>query len=87
MTLKEARERVGKTQQEMASLLGVTRNYLALIETGKRKEPPDLLERALVIVNKAAKDLTLEDWKSRALTAESKLASLKSVMQTWIESI
>lgn len=87
MTLKEARERVGKTQQEMAELLGISRNYLALIEVGKRPESPDLLERALVIVNKSSKNLTLEDWKARALSAESKLASLKKAMQSWIDTI
>ena len=87
MTLKDARERVGKTQQEFAELLGISRNYLALIESGKRPEQPDLLERALVIVNKSAKNLTLDDWKARALSAESKLASLKKSMQSWIASI
>ena len=87
MTLKETRERLGKTQQEMAELLGISRNYLALIEVGKRPEPPDLLERALVIVNKSAKSLTVDDWKARAISAEAKLASLKRAMQSWIEQI
>lgn len=87
MTLKEARERIGKTQQEMADLLGISRNYLALIEVGKRPESPDLLERALVIVNKSAKALTLEDWRTRAISAESKLAELKRAMQAWVDAI
>lgn len=87
MTLKETRERLGKTQQEMAELLGISRNYLALIEVGKRPEPPDLLERALVIVNKSAKSLTVDDWKARAISAEAKLASLKRAMQSWIEQL
>lgn len=87
MTLKETRERLGKTQQEMAELLGISRNYLALIEVGKRPEPPDLLERALVIVNKSAKSLTVDDWKARAIAAEAKLASLKRAMQSLIEQI
>ena len=87
MTLKETRDRLGKTQQEMAELLGISRNYLALIEVGKRPEPPDLLERALVIVNKSAKSLTVDDWKARAISAEAKLASLKRAMQSWIEQL
>ena len=87
MTLKEARERVGKTQQEMADLLGISRNYLALIESGKRPESPDILERALLIVNKSSTKLTLDDWKARALSAEAKLASLKRAMQQWVESL
>lgn len=87
MTLKETRERLGKTQQEMAELLGISRNYLALIEVGKRPEPPDLLERALVIVNKSAQGLSVDDWKARAISAEAKLASLKRAMQSWIEQL
>ena len=85
MTLKEARERVGKTQSEMAKLLGISRNYLALIEVGKRPESSDLLERALLIVNKASQELSMEDWKARALSAEAKLASLKKAMTAWLE--
>ena len=48
MRLKEIRERLGKTQAEMADLLGITRNYLALIETGKRPESADLVDRGLL---------------------------------------
>ena len=84
MTLKETRERLGKTQQEMADLLGISRNYLALIEVGKRTESADLLNKALLIVNSAAKGLSLEEWKARALAAESKLAYLKKAMEEWI---
>ena len=87
MTLKDTRERLGKTQQEMAALLGVSRNYLALIEVGKRPESPELLEKALLIVNKAAKDLTLDEWKARALSAEAKLAALKKAMEEWEDSM
>ena len=87
MTLKETRERLKKTQQEMADLLGVSRNYLALIEVGKRPEPPELLERALLIVNKSAKTLSADEWKARALSAEAKLASLKKAMEAWLDSL
>lgn len=87
MTLKETRERIGKTQAQMAELLGVSRNYLALIEVGKRPEPPDLLERALLIVNKSSVDISKEEWRSRALAAESKLAQLKKTMQAMIDQL
>ena len=87
MTLKEARERIGKTQAEMAELLGISRNYLALIETGKRSESPDILSRALLIVNNATRELTIDDWKDRALAAEAKLATLKRAMTTWLASL
>lgn len=87
MTLKEARERVGKTQAEMAEMLGISRNYLALIEVGKRAEPPDILARALLIVNKASQGLTLDEWKARALAAESKLAAVKRAMETLLTGL
>lgn len=85
MRIKEARERLGKTQSEMADLLGISRNYLALIETGRRPESPDLTTRALLIVNKSKDVLSLDDWKARALAAESKLASLKRAMDALIK--
>ena len=87
MTLKEARERVGKTQLEMAEMLGISRNYLALIESGKRPESTDILQRALLIVNKQSVGLTKEEWRDRALAAEAKLANLKKTMLAWIEQI
>ena len=87
MTLKETRERIGKTQAQMAELLGVSRNYLALIEVGKRPEPPALLEWALLIVNKSSVDISKEEWRSRALSAESKLAQLKKTMQAMIDQL
>ena len=87
MTLKEARERIGKTQSEMAEMLGISRNYLALIESGKRPESADILQRALLIVNKQSAGLTKEEWRDRALAAEAKLANLKKTMLTWIEQI
>jgi transcriptional regulator with XRE-family HTH domain len=80
MTLKETRERLGKTQAEMADLLGISRNYLALIEVGKRPESPDLLSRALLIVNSSKQELSRDEWKARALAAEAKLAGLKRAM-------
>ncbi len=80
MTLKEAREKIGKTQSEMAELLGISRNYLALIEVGKRPESTELLSKALLIVNKATKELTIDEWKERAIAAESKLEELRKAL-------
>lgn len=87
MHLKEMREKLGKTQAEMAELLGITRNYLALIEIGKRPEPSELLAMGMLIVNKASTDLSKEEWRERALSAEAKLASLKKAMQSWLNEI
>ena len=87
MTIKEIRERLGKTQQEMAELLGISRNYLALIEVGKRPESTELLEKSLLIVNKADAKLSAEEWKSRALAAEAKLAKIKKAMSNLVQAI
>lgn len=85
MTLKETRERLGKTQAEMADLLGISRNYLALIEVGKRPESPDLLSRALLIINSSKQELSRDEWKARALAAEAKLAGLKRAMESLLK--
>ena len=85
MTLKETRERLGKTQAEMADLLGISRNYLALIEVGKRPAGPDLLSRALLIVNSSKQELSRDEWKARALAAEAKLAGLKRAMESLLK--
>ena len=86
MTVKDMRERIGKTQSEMAELLGISRNYLALIESGKRPEQPDILQRALLIVNNASHELTAEEWKARALSAEAKLAALKRMTESMLKA-
>ena len=86
MSIKELRERIGKTQSEMAEMLGITRNYLALMESGKRPEQPDILERALLIVNKASKELTAEEWKARAIAAEAKLSTLKRMTESMLKA-
>ena len=87
MTLKEARERIGKTQAEMADLLGISRNYLALIEVGKRPESTELLEKALLIVNKSTRELTIDEWKARAIAAEAKLEKVKKAMKAVLDGL
>ena len=79
-SIKEARESVGYTQETMAELLGISRNYLALMETGKRKTPEDLVEAANAIAKKSAEDISAAMWKDRALAAESKLEALKKAL-------
>lgn len=76
-SLSDIRKSLGFTQAEMAAALGITRNYLALIETGRRPQSPALVEAAMKMLTDAG-DKT--DWKSRALLAEAKLAALKEAM-------
>lgn len=40
--LKEQREKVNKTQEEIAKQLDITTSYYSLIEAGKRQNPMDL---------------------------------------------
>jgi len=87
MTLKEAREKIGKTQSQMAELLGISRNYLALIEVGKRPESTELLGKALLIVNKSSRELTIDEWKARAIAAESKLEKIKKSMASLLDGL
>lgn len=47
--LLAARKRLGLTQQEMAEKLGISRNYLALIETGKRRVPPHVADQLVTM--------------------------------------
>jgi len=47
--LLAARKRLGLTQQGMADKLGISRNYLALIETGKRRVPPKVADQIVTM--------------------------------------
>lgn len=47
--LLSARRKLGLTQEDMAKRLGISRNYLALIETGKRKVPPSVADQLVTI--------------------------------------
>lgn len=85
MTLRNMRERVGKTQAEMAEILGITRNYLALMESGKRPEQPDILQQAQLIVNKSTADLSADEWKARAIAAEAKLDKLRQMIEALLQ--
>jgi transcriptional regulator with XRE-family HTH domain len=50
MTVKDFREKVGLTQEELAQKLGVTKNYLYMIESGKRNMSKLLQEKFDAIV-------------------------------------
>ena len=45
MALKTAREKAGWTQVRLAASLGVTQAYLSLMESGRRRVPPRLMQR------------------------------------------
>lgn len=58
---KDARKKNKYTQKMIAQEIGVTRNYIALIETGKRIPSLSVLARFSRIVNLAIEDLISEE--------------------------
>lgn len=52
-TLLQARKELGATQQDFAAMLGVSRNYVALIECGNRPCPAAIMAKANEIVASA----------------------------------
>lgn len=46
-TIKEVREKVGLSQQEMAKYLGISRSMFAMYECGKRSLNPELLVKLI----------------------------------------
>ena len=55
-SIKQLRENLHLTQEKMAERLGITRNYLALIETGRRSVPPRVKEIVESISNNVTED-------------------------------
>ena len=83
-SIKDIRNSLGFTQGEMAELLGITRNYLALMETGRRKTPDELLQKATVLFDtNSVTDKNVAYWKNRAIRAEARLDSLRGAIRSF----
>jgi len=82
-SIKEARMQLGITQDAMAKLLGITRNYLALMETNKRNTPNEVLEKANKLVDTIHENQSVTEWKTRALVAEAKLCQLRAAIRNF----
>ena len=52
-TLKELRESKNKTQEEVAREFGITKEYLSMLETGKRN-PSDKLKKKMSVFYKVS---------------------------------
>jgi len=78
--LREARLRVGWTQEEAAERLGVTQAYLSMVERGHRVPPPVVARRAVEFLHASPTALPLrESWVSPASDSDklrSELAGL-----------
>ena len=70
---------------EMAKLLGITRNYLALMETNRRKTPDELLQKASALVDTSSVTdcNNVGYWKNRAIKAEARLESLRGAIRSF----
>ena len=77
--VKIARTTLNLTQEEFAQMLGISRNYLAQIETGRCKCPKKIKMQIDAIMARN-QEASLDHWKQRALVAEAKLSSLKDAM-------
>ena len=47
-TLKEFREAIGKTQEEMAKEFGISKSFYEKLESGERKPGRELIEKILI---------------------------------------
>ena len=83
LPVKEARAQLGITQDAMAKLLGLTRNYLALMETGARNTPQNVLEKANRLIDSIPEEQSSANWKARALAAEAKLGQLRLAIRNF----
>jgi transcriptional regulator with XRE-family HTH domain len=83
LSVKEVRMQLGITQDAMAKLLGITRNYLALMETNKRNTPNEVLEKANKLVDTVPENQSVTEWKTRALVAEAKLGQLRAAIRNF----
>jgi len=83
-TIKGIRVSLGFTQEEMANLLGITRNYLALMETNKRKTPDELLHKASALSDaNSVTNRNVDYWKNRAIKAEARFDNLRLAIRNF----
>lgn len=83
--MKNIRQKLGVTQRELAEMLGVSQNYVAQIESGRKSVSKKM---QLSLEKLSADDVadSFVDWRQRALIAEAKLESLKSQIMDLIVS-
>lgn len=56
--LKEAREKAGLTQSELAEKAGINANYYAVVERGEKNISYEKLQRVLKVLNIKSLDIT-----------------------------
>ena len=81
MTLKEIRTFLGFSQRQFAEALGVSRNYITLIEMGKRTPSGDLQRKAAELAN-VKESANSNGYDKFADTAYARLASIDARLAT-----
>jgi transcriptional regulator with XRE-family HTH domain len=75
--LREAREYLGFSQEEVATFLGVSRSALSLMETGQRKVEVMELKKIAGLYKRPVSYFTGEDVEAMAFGAGAKLLARK----------
>ena len=80
-TLVNIRRKMGLTQDKMASLLGISRNYLAQLESGRKPPSPRVTAMAEALVNRESTPKTPDvDLAARLASIESRLDRLERIL-------
>ncbi len=68
-TLKERREKNGLTQKEVAEQVGISKNYLSMLENGTRNPSDKLKEKLAEIYKCSVTDIFLSAQATKCLIA------------------
>ncbi len=60
--LKSIRDKFGMSQQDMATLLGMTREHYSMVELGKRTLPAEPVQRFAALIPLYNQPFPLPDW-------------------------
>ncbi|MCR3758882.1 helix-turn-helix transcriptional regulator [Clostridium felsineum] len=71
-SIKEFRENVGLKQYEAAKKLGITKDYLSMLENRRRTPSTKLITQMALIYNKAPEDIFLAIYRTYCSEKHSK---------------
>lgn len=71
-SIKEFRENVGLKQYEAAKKLGITKDYLSMLENRRRTPSTKLITQMALIYNKAPEDIFLAIYRTYCSKKHSK---------------
>lgn len=71
-SIKEFRENIGLKQYEAAKQLGITKDYLSMLENRKRTPSTKLITQMALLYNKAPEDIFLATCRTYCSNTNSK---------------